>query len=179
LVTPLQLVSAYSALANGGTLWKPQLVKSIETVDGKIYKEFLPEKKGELSLKKETIDFLARALWGVVNEQGGTGKAARRPNADVCGKTGTAQVVGLPENEKVRREKKIGALQRDHALFVCFAPLANPEIAVAVIVENAGHGGSVAGPIARKILDSYFEGKKKIKQPQVVVQRQSAMSGHR
>jgi penicillin-binding protein 2 len=170
LVTPLQLASAYSALANGGILWQPQLVKSIETMDGKVYKEFLPEKKGTLSLKKETIDFLGRALWGVVHEPGGTGKAARRPDADVCGKTGTSQVVGLPENDKVRREKKIGVLQRDHALFVCFAPLNNPEIAVAVIVENAGHGGSVAAPIARKIIDAYFEGKNKIKQPQVAAQ---------
>lgn len=173
LVTPLQLASAYSAFANGGTLWKPQLVKSIETADGKIYKEFLPEKKGELPLKKETIDFLSRALWGVVNEQGGTGKAAGRPNADVCGKTGTAQVVGLPENERARRAKMVTGLQRDHALFVCFAPLSNPEIAIAVIVENAGHGGSVAAPVARKILDAYFEGKKKIKQQQVAAQGQT------
>jgi penicillin-binding protein 2 len=174
-VTPLQLVSAYSAFANGGTVWKPQLVKSIETADGTIHKEFLPEKKGELPFSKETFDFLDRALWGVINEPTGTGKAARRPDADVCGKTGTAQVIGLPENERARREKKIGLLQRDHALFVCFAPLANPEIAVAVIVENAGHGGSVAAPIARKILDAYFEGKK-IKQQQVVLQRQPEAS---
>ncbi len=176
LVTPLQLVSSYSALANGGTLWQPQLVKSVETVEGKVYKEFLPEQKGKLSLKKETIDLLGSALWGVVNEPGGTGKAAQRPNADVCGKTGTSQVVGLPENEKSRRMKKIGVLQRDHALFVCFAPLKNPEIAVAVIVENAGHGGAVAAPIARKILDAYFEGKKKIKQPQEAVSSQPAGS---
>lgn len=174
LVTPLQLACAYSAFANGGTLWKPRLVKSIETVDGKIYKEFAPEKRGELPLKKETIDFLSRALWGVVNEPGGTAKAARRPNADVCGKTGTSQVVGLPQGDKARREKKISALQRDHALFVCFAPLTNPEIAIAVIVENAGHGGSVAAPIARKILDAYFDGKKKMKQPQVVMLNQPA-----
>ena len=178
LVTPLQLVSAYSAFANGGTLWRPRLVKSIETTDGRIHKEFLPQKKGELSLSKETIDFLGNALWGVVNEPTGTGKAAQRPNADVCGKTGTSQIIGLPENEKARREKKIGALQRDHALFVCFAPLTNPEIAVAVIVENAGHGGAVAAPIARKILDAYFEGKKKIIRPQVAVQSQSAVSVH-
>ena len=176
LVTPLQLVSAYSAFANGGTVWKPQLVKSIETADGKIHKEFLPEKKGYLSLSKETFDFLGRALWGVINEPTGTGKAARRPGADVCGKTGTAQIIGLPESEKARREKKIGILQRDHALFVCFAPLKNPEIAVAVIVENAGHGGSVAAPIARKILDAYFEGKKKINQQQVVLQSQPEAS---
>jgi penicillin-binding protein 2 len=176
LLTPLQLASAYGALANGGTIWQPRLVKSIETTDSKIYKEFLPAKKGNLSLKKETIDFLSSALWGVVNEPGGTAKAARRPNADVCGKTGTAQVVGLPQSDKARRGKKIGALQRDHALFVCFAPLNNPEIAIAVIVENAGHGGSVAAPIARKILDAYFEGKKKINQPQVIVQAQPSMS---
>ena len=168
LVTPLQLVNAYSALANGGTLWRPHLIKRIELIDGSIYKDFLPGKKGELGLSKKTIDILGRALWGVVNEAGGTGSAARRLNSDVCGKTGTSQVVGLPQNDKARREKKIGAFQRDHALFVCFAPLKNTEIAIAVIVENAGHGGSVAAPIARKILDAYFEGKKKLKPAQVV-----------
>jgi penicillin-binding protein 2 len=177
LVTPLQLASAYSAFANGGTLWQPRLVKSIETVDGNIYKDFLPVEKGKLALKKETVDLLSSALWGVVNEPGGTGKAARRPNADVCGKTGTSQVIGLPENEKGRREKKIGMAQRDHALFVCFAPRTNPEIAVAVIAENAGHGGSVAAPIARKIIDAYFEGKNKINQTQVVMQNQPATNG--
>jgi penicillin-binding protein 2 len=170
LVTPLQLAAAYSAFANGGTLWRPHLVKTIETPDGGIYKEFLPEKKSEMPFSKETFEFISRALWGVVNEPTGTGKAARRPNADVCGKTGTAQVVGLPENEKARREKKISVFQRDHALFVCFAPLKNPEIAVAVIVENAGHGGSAAAPIARKIIDGYFEAKKKVKPPQVIAQ---------
>src|SRR5208337_3824440 len=106
------------------------LIQRIELTDGSLYKEFLPEKKSELKLSKKTIDILGRALWGVVNEPGGTGAAARRLNADVCGKTGTSQVVGLPESDKARRDKKIGALQRDHALFVCFAPLKNPEIAI-------------------------------------------------
>ena len=172
LVTPLQLANAYSALANGGTLWRPHLIQRIELTDGSVYKEFLPEKKGELGLSKKTIDILDRALWGVVNEAGGTGSAARRLNSDVCGKTGTSQVVGLPESDKARREKKISAFQRDHALFVCFAPLKSPEIAIAVIVENAGHGGSVAAPIARKILDAYFEGKKKLKPAQVLAHHQ-------
>lgn len=178
LLTPLQLAFAYSAFANGGTLWKPQLVKSIETTDGRLYKEFLPEKRGDLPLSKKTFDLLGRALWGVVNEPNGTGKAAGRPNADVCGKTGTSQVIGLPENDKARRNKKIGLLHKDHALFVCFAPLANPEIVIAVIVENAGGGGAVAAPVARKILDSYFDEKKKIKQAQITAPMAKAAAVH-
>ena len=78
--------------------------------------------------------------------------------------------MGLPQSDKARRDKKISAFQKDHALFVCFAPLNNPEIAIAVIVENAGHGGSVAAPIARKILDAYFDGKKKLKSVQDLAQ---------
>jgi penicillin-binding protein 2 len=174
LVTPLQLANAYSSFANGGTVWRPHLIKRIESIDSKTYKEFAPVKNGNLTLSKNTFDILSHALWGVVNEQGGTGGAARRLNADVCGKTGTSQVVNLPENEKGRRQKKIGVFQKDHALFVCYAPLKNPEIVVAVILENAGHGGSVAAPIARKILDAYFEGKEKDKQSQVVAQSVTA-----
>jgi penicillin-binding protein 2 len=172
LTTPLQLANAFSAFANGGTLWRPRLVKYIESTDGKIYKEFLPEKRGELKLSPKTVEILNSALWGVVNEPGGTGHAARMLNIDVCGKTGTSQVLGLPENEKARRIKKIGAFYKDHALFVCYAPLKNPEIAVAVILENAGGGGAVAAPVAHKILTAYFAGKKKNKQPQVMVQSQ-------
>ena len=172
LVTPLQLVNAYSAFANGGTLWRPRLIKRIESIDGKTYKEFPPVKTGDLTLSKKTFDILSQALWGVVNEQGGTGGAARILNADVCGKTGTAQVISLPENERGRRQRKMSVFLKDHALFVCYAPLKNPEIAVAVIVENAGHGGSVAAPIARKILEAYFE--EKAKQPQVMAQNLSA-----
>ena len=169
LTTPLQLAQAYSALANGGTRWRPHLVQRIELSDGTIEKEFLPEKKGELKLKPQTIAVLNRALWGVVNEPGGTGAAARRPYADVCGKTGTSQVVGLPQDDKARRQKKIAAFHKDHALFVCYAPMKSPEIAIAVIAENAGGGGSVAAPIARKILNAYFEGKKNGKTAQVAV----------
>ena len=174
LTTPLQLANAFSAFANGGTLWRPHLVKYIESTDGKIYKEFLPEKKGELKLNPKTVEILNSALWGVVNEPGGTGHAARMLNIDVCGKTGTSQVLGLPEDEKARRMKIIGAFYKDHALFACYAPLKNPEIAVAVILENAGSGGAVAAPVARKILTAYFEGKKKNKQPKVMAQSQSA-----
>jgi penicillin-binding protein 2 len=172
LTTPLQLANAYSAFANGGTLWRPRLVKYIESTDGKKYKEFLPEKKGELKLSQKNMEILSNALWGVVNEPGGTGYAAKLSGIDVCGKTGTSQVLGLPEDEKARRMKKIGAFYKDHALFVCYAPLKNPEIAIAVIMENAGGGGAVAAPIARKILSAYFEGKRKDKNKKVMAQIQ-------
>jgi penicillin-binding protein 2 len=171
LATPLQLANAYAALANGGTLWRPRLVTRIEASDGSTYKEFFSAKKSELGISKETMEILRKGLWGVVNEPGGTGAAARRPHADVCGKTGTSQVVSMPENDKIRRPKKSGVSYQDHALFVCFAPLKNPEIVIAVIVEHAGHGGSVAAPVARKILDAYFDGKKLPKPSQVVAQK--------
>jgi penicillin-binding protein 2 len=159
-VTPLQLASAYSTLANGGTFWRPRLIKQIEAVDGRVLKTFEPEKKSSLPINPQNIEVLKSALWGVVNEPGGTGRALQRREADVAGKTGTSQVIGLPEDEKARKLKHIPSRYRDHALFVCFAPVRDPEIAVAVIVENAGHGGSAAAPVARKIVDAYFEGKK-------------------
>ncbi|MEE9910785.1 MAG: penicillin-binding protein 2 [Deltaproteobacteria bacterium] len=161
LTTPLQLVQAYSALANGGTRWRPHLIQRIELSDRSIVKEYAPEKMGEMKLSPQTMATLSRALWGVVNEPGGTGAAARRAHADVCGKTGTSQVIGLPQDEKARRLKKVAAVHKDHALFVCYAPMKNPEIAIVVVAENAGGGGSVAAPIARKILNAYFDGKKK------------------
>jgi len=174
LTTPLQLVQAFSALANGGTRWRPHLVSRIELQDGSIAKEYRPEKKGEVKLSQQTIAILNRALWGVVNEPGGTGAAARRPNADVCGKTGTSQVIGLPQNEKARRAQKIASFHKDHALFVCYAPMKNPEIAIVVVAENAGGGGAVAAPIARKILNAYFEARKKEKTAQAAEAIQTA-----
>jgi len=173
LTTPLQLAQAYSALANGGTLWRPHLVQRIELSDGSIVKKYLPEKKGALKLSPKTLSALSYALWGVVNEPGGTGANARRPHADVCGKTGTSQVIGLPQTDKARRMQKITAFHKDHALFVGYAPMKNAEIAVAVIAENAGGGGAVAAPIARKIMNAYFDAKKKEKAVKVAAEIKS------
>jgi len=170
LVTPLQLVTAYSALANGGTVWRPRLIERIEAVDGQVIKAFAPEKTSVVPISVHVIEQLKKALWGVVNEEGGTGRAARRRDADVAGKTGTAQLIGLPDDEKARKVKFISSRYRDHALFVCFAPVNNPEIAIAVIIENAGHGGSAAAPVARKILDAYFDRKELPgKKPPIVI----------
>lgn len=175
LVTPLQLVSAYGALANGGTLWRPRIIKQVESADGRVLKTFAPEKRASLPIDPRHIEILRSALWGVVNEPGGTGHALQRREADVAGKTGTSQVVGLPHEEKMRKMKSMTSRYRDHALFVCFAPVEAPEIAVAVIAEHAGHGGSAAAPIARKIVDAYFEGKKSPdRKPPLVISNRNA-----
>lgn len=160
LLTTLQLANAFGSFANGGTVWKPYLVKQIESADGTVRKDFLPEKKGELKLNAKTMELLNDALRGVVNDPGGTGYAAKLPGIEVCGKTGTSQVVGLPQDERTRRMRVLGSFHKDHALFACYAPSKNPEIVVAVIMENAGGGGAVAAPIARRILNAYFEGQK-------------------
>lgn len=155
LVTPLQLLRAYCAIADGGSLYKTQLVKRIETADGQVVREFPPEKERTVPVSRKNIDILKYALWGAVNEPHGTGWALKRKEKDVCGKTGTAQVISMPEDT----DDDVDDIQyrfRDHALFVCFVPYKNPVIATLVIVEHGGHGGSVSAPIARRIVDGYF-----------------------
>jgi penicillin-binding protein 2 len=177
LVTPLQILNAYCCLANGGTLYRPRIIKQINMPDGKPYKIFGPEKKGVIPISKKNIDLLTYALWGVVNEGRGTGYALKRAEADVCGKTGTSQVVGLPSDEKARRLKQMALRFKDHALFVCFAPYKNPEIAIAVVMENAGGGGATAAPVARKIIDAYFS-KKTVNEKQSVMTRHNKKENH-
>lgn len=156
LVTPLQLLRAYCALANGGTLYRPRLVKRIETTDGETIGEFPPEAESRLPISKKNVDILRYALWGVVNEPHGTGWVLKREQKDVCGKTGTAQVISMEEDEGKNTDDDIPYRFRDHALFVCFAPYKDPVMAVMVVVEHGGHGGSVSAPIARRIVDGYF-----------------------
>ncbi|MBM4315485.1 MAG: penicillin-binding protein 2, partial [Deltaproteobacteria bacterium] len=162
LVTPLQLVNVYATLANGGTLYRPRLVKQLESSDGLVVKVYGPEKIKTLPVSDRNIRIINQALWGVVNEKGGTGHLLKRKEADVAGKTGTAQVIGMPQDDKARKTRRVSGEFKDHALFACFAPYTNPEIAVAVILENAGGGGSVAAPVARKFIDAYFDRMKAI-----------------
>ncbi|MCX7817141.1 MAG: penicillin-binding protein 2 [Syntrophales bacterium] len=157
LITPLQLAVTYAAFANGGTLWKPRIISAIETPDGQILKNFPPEIKGTVPISKKNMELIATALRGVVNEDGGTGRAAKIVGIEVAGKTGTAQVVSIGRNGNPKTHA--GNLQ-DHALFVAYAPYDNPEIVVAVIVEHGGSGGAVAAPIARKVIETYMQIKK-------------------
>jgi len=156
--TPIQLANAYAAVANNGEYFTPRIVKRVETDDGEIIEEFPTEKKGVLPMSQENIQLLKKALWGVVNEPGGTGGQARVAGRDVAGKTGTAQVIGMAEGDD---GSSYPYEYRDHALFVSFAPRDNPEIVVAVVAEHAGHGGSAAAPVAKKVIEAYFAGKTK------------------
>ncbi len=138
--TPIQLAVMMSAVANGGSVYKPLIIK--DTVPALVRK---------VELKQETLDIVRDGLKGVVNEPGGTGAAARSTMAIVGGKTGTAQVVGIRKDSKFLSEKF-----RDHAWFVSFAPVEKPEIAISVFVEHGGHGGSAAAPIAKKAIEAYL-----------------------
>jgi penicillin-binding protein 2 len=159
LVTPLQLANAYAALANGGTLYRPHIVKQIESPDGRILASFEPEITGALPVSPQSIEIINKGLWGVVNEKGGTANLLKSESQDVCGKTGTAQVVALRRDVNGRKTAILTSETNDHALFVCFAPCKHPEIVIAVILENAGHGGSAAAPVAKKLIDVYFSQK--------------------
>jgi penicillin-binding protein 2 len=140
LATPLQMASLYAALANGGVWQQPHLLLKEEDYLGQaVDKEKLVTRR--LPLCVSTIEIIKQALYGVVNEPGGTGGASRIYGVEVCGKTGTAQ---NPHG-------------KDHSWFVGFAPKENPAVAVAVLVENAGHGSEVAAPIAGRIMQRYLE----------------------
>jgi penicillin-binding protein 2 len=157
LVTPLQQANMMAAVANGGMLLKPYLVKRIEEPGGTTIKEFFPEIRGQIAGSSENMEVIRKALRDVVNGPRGTGKRSRLKNVIVSGKTGTVQVVRMKSNEELEKEDEVPYKYRDHAWFVAFAPYEKPEIAVAVLVEHGGHGGSTAAPIAQKVFKKYFQ----------------------
>lgn len=143
LASPVQMARAMAAVANGGLL--PEL--TMLRIDGPPPPmKKLPIAEGDLQLVKD-------ALLGVVNEPGGTGHAAALKQFKVGGKTGTAQVASQPAG---KRESDLPDHLKDHAWFVAFAPDKDPQVALAVIVEHGGHGGSAAAPVAKKALEAFF-----------------------
>ncbi len=157
-VTPLQLAVTYAAIANGGTVLQPQIVKRVESADGKVLEENQPKVVRKVDITPEQHHVLIDALKAVVNEPGGTGFRARLPDIMVAGKTGTAQVVRLGA---VRLKKdQIDYLARDHAWFAAFAPADDPEIVVVVLNEHSGFGGASSAPTAGALIAKYFELKK-------------------
>ncbi len=153
LVTPLQIATTVSALANGGKLYQPRIVQSIRAPYGEMIREFPPVVTRNIHVSPETLEFIREALWGVVNSPGGTGGRARVEGFDVAGKTGTAQVIQRREG----RSEHLPPEQQDHAWFVCFAPAHQPQITVVALIEHGGHGGAVAAPVARKVLENFYK----------------------
>ncbi len=152
-VSVLQLGLAYAALANGGTLFQPQLVQAVETAGGAVVQEFSPRVRQRIKLDSYHRKLLHQALVGGVNEEGGTAYRARLAGVDVAGKTGSAQV----SHRRVggRELEREWYFNRDHAWFAGYAPTHAPEVAVVVLVEHGGAGGKHAAPIAFEIIRAY------------------------
>ena len=138
--TPVQMAVMTNAVTNGGYVYRPSILKGAE-----------PVLIRKASVSPETLQIVKEALQGVVNEPGGTGAAGRSGTIVIGGKTGTAQVIGLKKGPK-----NPGENLRDHAWFVAFAPVDKPQIALSVLVEHGGHGGTAAAPIAKAAIEAYM-----------------------
>lgn len=161
LTTPLQLAVMSARIASRGKLVKPQLVKSINGVATQPV-----EVQEPINMSDEYWDYVHRAMRDVVHSPRGTAKGISNGlDYEIAGKTGTAQVISISAEEEYD-SSKIDKSQWDHALFVAFAPVDDPQIAVGLIVENGEHGSSAAAPIARLVIDEYM--KSKNKQSQVI-----------
>jgi penicillin-binding protein 2 len=138
LATPLQMAAYTAAIANGGTFFQPHLVKSVyNQITGRI--EDLHFDSKQIPIDSRHFNTIKDGMWAVVNA-GGTGRGIAIAGLDICGKTGTAQ---NPHG-------------KSHSWFVAFAPRDNPQIAICVMIENAGYGSVIAAPIAKRIFHEFF-----------------------
>ncbi|HMU55655.1 MAG TPA: penicillin-binding protein 2 [Nitrospira sp.] len=150
-VTPLQMASLIGTVANSGVAYRPRLVQAIMSRDTGHLQELPPVEKHRLKVKQEHLKLIREALADVVTE--GTATRAKSSIVSIAGKTGTAQTSAL----RTGPEKDIPKKLRDHAWFVAFAPVEAPKIAVAVLAENMGHGGSAAAPLAKEVIESFVK----------------------
>ena len=151
--TPLQLATMIGAVAGDGVWHPPQLLKKTRNYEtGEVNEAKLPEGR-RLPISRETLQTIRTALAGVISDPHGTASKSQSKLVSIGGKTGTAQVIGMKADS---REAAEGF--NDHAWFVAFAPVEDPKVAVAVLVENGGHGGAVAAPLARNVIEAYIAG---------------------
>ena len=162
LTTPLQLASATATLANGGKRIQPQLLFASQAADGQVTRQALHYQDASVYINRQSNwDYVVKAMRRVVHSPRGTARRiGRNLRYKIAGKTGTAQIFGIKQDEEYVQEE-IPKELRDHALFIGFAPAKNPTIAVAVIVENGGSGGAVASPIAAKVIAQHLAGPRK------------------
>jgi penicillin-binding protein 2 len=158
LTTPIQLAVATMAIANNGVVYRPRILRAWQDpVSGRVI-QAAAQPMRRIDLKPEYLRLVKDAMVDVMRPGGTAAAAGAGAPYLFAGKTGTAQVVGMKQGAKYV-ESQVALKNRDHALFIAFAPADNPKIVVAVLVENGGHGGSTAAPIARKVLDYWLLGK--------------------
>lgn len=153
LVTITQLSRMMSILGNGGEVHQPQLVLESLNPEGERLDRYEAVLENKVEFSKENRQIILDGIGAVVNETGGTAWRARVPKINVGGKTGTSQVVSLRTSDADDEDKD---QYKDHALFVALAPLENPQIAVAVIIEHGGSGGRSAAPVAKQMIQNYL-----------------------
>jgi len=169
--TMLQLASATATLVSGGQRFEPRLVRETEDSRG-VRTVVAGQALAPLPFKPEHVALINRALHGVTQEGTSTRVFAGAPYSS-GGKTGTAQAVGVRQSERYNAAK-MEEQQRDHSLYIAFAPLEQPAIALALVVENAGFGAAAAAPIARRVLDYWIAGVYPSEEDIVAVQRAQA-----
>ncbi|MEQ1598944.1 MAG: penicillin-binding protein 2 [Methylotenera sp.] len=166
LATPMQLAQATAILANKGVAMRPRLVAAIVDPKTNVSKATQAIISDKIPLDEANLEIVKLGMIDVTLPGGTAASVGANAGYSIAAKTGTAQVIGIKQNEKYN-EKNINERHRDHALFIAYAPADNPKIALAVIVENGGHGGSAAGPIARRVMDYYLLGKLPVTEPPI------------
>jgi len=156
LATPLQMANATAAVANRGYLYQPQLVDHVTDAEGKTIRSFEPKLIREVPVDAGNLDTVREGMFGAVNWPQGTALGARLPGITVAGKTGTAEFYRDDNHDNKPDRDNKGNLPT-HAWFTAFAPYIDPEIVVTVFVANGGEGSSVAVPVARRIMQAYFQ----------------------
>ncbi len=155
LATPLQIASMIAAIANGGTRYKPIILDSIKTADGRLVYQNEPQVMGKIPLTERALKLVRKGLWEVVNSDRGTARGSRLADIYFSGKTGTSQVISRKKDD-TRPENERPIHLRPHAWFVAYAPSDAPQIAIAVLIEHGEHGSGAAAPIAREMIKTYL-----------------------
>jgi len=157
LATPLQVLVSTATVANGGTVYQPQVVYQLTDTVGRVQRDFTPHVVRQLAAPEGAIDLVRQGMWATVNADFGTATTSRIEGITVAGKTGTAEFCDKehynPEKEDCLDEED---LRPSHAWYVAFAPYENPEIAVVTFVYNGGEGSATAIPVTKTILEAYF-----------------------
>ncbi len=157
LATPLQLAMSYAAIANGGKLYKPKIIKEIFLNSGVTLKKENSTLIREVNFSPETLKPVQKALWEAVNTQKGTAWWQRGTGIDMAGKTGTSQVISLSSYQLFSKCEDRQYKYRHHGLFTAFVPYESPKISISVVIEHGCHGNSAAAPVAKEIAQVYMK----------------------